>query len=71
MKWLIFKIISFMAVFLFAQGAVLPWAISNSTMPLWADIALITVILMAWLAVIDRLAVHILKLFRKTDEATS
>lgn len=70
MRWIIFKVISFVAVFIFMQGAILPWAISNNTMPLWADIILITVILMMWLAVIDRLAHHLLKVLRKNDEIT-
>lgn len=70
MKMMIFKVISFMAVFMFTQGAILPWAISNNTIPLWADIILITIILMMWLAVIDRLAFHLLKVLRKTDEIT-
>jgi len=70
MRWIIFKVVSFVAVFIFMQGAILPWAISNNTMPLWADIILITVILMMWLAVIDRLAHHLLKVLRKNDEIT-
>ena len=65
---LIFKVISFLAVFLFAQGVILPWAISNNTMPLWADIALVTAILLMWLAVIDRLAYHLLNILRKKDD---
>jgi tetrahydromethanopterin S-methyltransferase subunit C len=65
---MVFKVISFMAVFIFTQGAILPWAISNNTMPLWADIVLITIILMMWLAVIDRLAYHLLKVLRRNDE---
>jgi hypothetical protein len=68
MRWILFKIISFLAVFIFMQGAILPWAISNDTMPLWADVILITVILLMWLAVIDRLAFHLLKILRKKDD---
>lgn len=70
MRWIIFKVISFIAFFIFAQGVILPWVISNNSMPLWANIALITIILMMWLAVIDRLAFHLLKTLRKKDEAT-
>lgn len=70
MRWMLFKIISFVAVFIFMQGAILPWAISNNYMPLWADIILVTLILMMWLAVIDRLAYHLLKVLRKNDEIT-
>lgn len=70
MRMLVFKVIAFLSVFIFTQGAILPWAISNNSMPLWADIVLITIILMMWLAVIDRLAYHLLKILRKNDEAT-
>ena len=69
MRWMLFKIISFMATFMFAQGVILPWAISNNFMPLWADIILVTIILLMWLAVIDRLAFHLLKILRSKDEA--
>lgn len=71
MRWMLFKIISFVSVFIFVQGAILPWAISNNVMPLWADIILVTIILMMWLAVIDRLAHHLLKILRRNDELTS
>jgi hypothetical protein len=70
MRWMIFKVISFVSVFIFTQGAILPWAISNNYMPLWADVILITLILLMWLAVIDRLAYHLLKVLRKNDEIT-
>lgn len=68
MRWIVFKVISFLSVFIFCQGVILPWAISNNMMPLWADIILVSVILMMWLAVIDRLALHLLKVLRKNDE---
>lgn len=68
MRWIVFKVISFLSVFIFCQGVILPWAISNNMMPLWADIILVSVILMIWLAVIDRLAFHLLKVLRKNDE---
>jgi hypothetical protein len=71
MRWMLFKIISFVSVFIFVQGAILPWAISNNVMPLWADIILITLILMMWLAVIDRLAHHLLKVLRRNDELSA
>lgn len=70
MRWILFKIISFVTAFIFMQGVILPWAISNNFVPLWADIILITIILMIWLAVIDQLAFHLLKLLRKNDEIT-
>lgn len=68
MRWIIFKVICFITIFIFMQGAILPWAISNNFMPLWADLILITVVLLMWLAVIDRLAFHVLKVIRSNDE---
>ena len=67
---MLFKIISFGLIFIFLQAAILPWLISNNLMPLWADIILLTIILMMWLVVIDRLAYHVLRVMRKNDEAT-
>lgn len=69
MRTIIFKVISFIAVFMFAHGVVLPWAISNNSMPLWVDIIFITVILMMWLALIDRVAFQLLRALRKNDAA--
>ena len=68
MRWAIFKVISFITVSIFMQGVILPWVISNNIMPLWADIILISVILMMWLALIDRIAHQLLKVLRKNDE---
>lgn len=68
MRWILFKIISFVTAFIFMQGVILPWALSNSSMPLWADIILVTIVLMMWLAVIDRRAFYLLKQLRKNDE---
>ena len=60
MRLMIFKIISFLAAFMFVQGVILPWTISNNFMPLWADLVLLTFILMMWVVVIDRLTRHFL-----------
>jgi len=70
MRMMIFRVIVFLAVFIFMQGAILPWAISNDTMPLWADIILISIILLMWLVVIDRFAYHLLKILRTKDDET-
>ena len=71
MRRMVFKVIMFLAAFIFMQGAVLPWAISNNFMPLWADILLVALILLMWLIVIDRLAAHFLTTFRRDDELHS
>lgn len=60
MRLMIFKIISFLAAFMFVQGVILPWTISNNFMPLWADLVLLTFILMMWVVVIDRLTRRLL-----------
>lgn len=56
MRVIIFKIIAFMALFIYLQGVCLPWIVSNNFMPLWADVVLFTLILVMWIAGIDRLA---------------
>lgn len=58
-----------MSVFIFMQAIILPWAADNNLMPLWADIALITFVLIMWIVAIDRLAFHVIKVLRKNDEA--
>jgi len=63
MRMTLFKIISFMAVFLFAQGAVLPWVISNNLLPLWADILLVSAVIFAWIVLIERLAMKCIRIF--------
>ncbi len=68
MKTIIVKVIAFIAVFLFMEGVVLQWAISNNTMPLWVDLLLVTILLMILLAGIDRLAFHLFKLLGQNDE---
>lgn len=70
MRWTVFKVISFLVIFLFLQSTMLPWLISLDAMPLWVDILLITFVLLIWLAVIDRLAFQLLRALRKNDEAT-
>lgn len=64
MRIVLFKIISFLAAFIFIQGVILPWTISNNMLPLWADVVLISLILMGWVAVIDRIAVNLLHKFK-------
>lgn len=68
MRLMIFKVISMLAIFIFTQGVIFPWAVSNNRMPLWADILLITVILLMWFVVIDRITTQLLKAVRKNDE---
>ncbi len=70
MRWMIFKVITFIAVFIFMQGTVLPWAVSNNIMPLWANIILLTVIVMVCLYTIDCMAYALIKFIRKNDEIT-
>ncbi len=61
MRLTLIKIIAFFAAFLFCQGAILPWAISNNFMPLWADIILISLIIVIWLIIIEHVAMKCIK----------
>lgn len=40
----------------YVQGIILPWAISNNKMPIWADILLVTLILLMWIFALERIA---------------
>jgi hypothetical protein len=68
MRLVLFRIFSFFAIFIFAQAAVLPWVISNNYLPLWLDIALISFVIVVWLAIIDRFVYHFIRLLKKKDE---
>jgi hypothetical protein len=65
------KVITFLAAFMFLQGVILPWTISNNFMPLWADIILLALIMMMWVIVIDRVARLIIGRFKEevTDKS--
>ena len=65
MRLVLIKVITSLAVFMFMQGVILPWAISNNFMPLWADIILIALILMMWVIVIDRIARRLIGRFKE------
>lgn len=65
MRFVIFKIIIFFTVFLIVQGFIMPWCISNHTLPVWADLFLIGLTLFAWVVVIDVICKMITK---KMDE---
>lgn len=71
MRWIIFKVISFFSVFIFMQTSILPWAISTNFIPLWADIILISIMLMMSLTVIDRMANRLIILTRRKDSAAT
>lgn len=69
MKLTLIKIIAFLATFMFVQGIILPWTISNNYLPLWADIVLIALIMMMWGVIIDRIARRLIDRFKDdTDE---
>jgi phosphotransferase system glucose/maltose/N-acetylglucosamine-specific IIC component len=65
MRMTLIKVISFLAAFMFLQGVILPWTISNNFMPLWADIVLLALIMMMWVIVIDRVARRLIGRFKE------
>jgi hypothetical protein len=71
MRVTLFKIIMFLAAFIFLQGVILPWTISNNMLPLWGDILLLSFILMMWVVVIDRISAQLLNKFKDEDDLTS
>ncbi len=70
MRLTLFKVIMFLAAFIFLQGVILPWTISNNMLPLWGDILLLSFILMMWVVVIDRISAQLLNKFKDEDELT-
>lgn len=61
MRMTIFKVIMFLAAFVFMQGVILPWTVSNNMLPLWLDIVIFSCILMGWVAVLDRIGKALLR----------
>lgn len=53
MRWTLFKILMFFMAGMLTAGIFVPWIISNKVLPIWANICLITVLLYAWLCVVD------------------
>lgn len=60
MRATIIKVILFLSIFGYFQGVILPWAISNNFMPLWADILLIALILCMWCVLIERVTTKVI-----------
>ena len=63
MKTFIFKLVMTCAMFIFLQGVVVPWAISNNILPLWADILILSAIVMIWVAMVERMVTWTCKQF--------
>lgn len=55
MKTICVKVASFFAVFILLQLMVIPWLEELQLMPLWGDIAVISLSLVAWVEFIERL----------------
>lgn len=70
MRWMIFKVIAFVAIFLFTHAVILPWAISNDVMPLWGNIIAVSFVVVLWLAFIDRIAFQLIRIVGGKDEST-
>lgn len=64
MRSCIIKCISALCVLCYVQGIILPWAISNNVMPLWADILLIAIIITLWIIAMDRIAIKLISKFK-------
>lgn len=64
MRSALIKIVAFLAAFMCIQGILVPWIISNSFMPLWADIALLSLIMMAVGVAAGALAANIIGGFK-------
>ena len=54
MKTRLLGVFIIFAATLYVQGVVLPWAIVNSDIPLWADCCLLALIFFTWVITIER-----------------
>lgn len=59
----IYKIIIFFVGFIIVQGCVLPWVISNKTLPMWADIAILGTLGCVWLFIGAKLVSNAIRSF--------
>jgi len=55
MQRAIFKLSSFVCIFLFAQMALIPWAEQNINLPFWMSITLVTLFVCASMATVDHI----------------
>lgn len=59
MRWIVFKVISFIAVFIVTQGFLLPWIAATNLMPMWCAVLLISAIIVANLSLLDHLVIRL------------
>lgn len=70
MRWTIIKCIMFLSFAGYVQGIILPWAISNNRMPLWADILLVALIMGMWVLAMERIATKLISKFKDDHDVT-
>lgn len=71
MRWTIVKCIMFLSFAGYVQGIILPWAISNNRMPVWADILLVALILVMWVLAMERVATKLISKFKDDKDAST
>ena len=71
MRWTIVKCIMFLSFAGYVQGIILPWAISNNMMPLWADILLVALIITMWVFAMERVATKLISKFKDDHDAAT
>lgn len=58
-----YKVLLFIVGFVFIQGCILPWVISNNVLPVWADIAILGALVFLWVFLIDKLVSNAIRKF--------
>lgn len=70
MKVLMFKVIMFLTAFVCLHGFLLPWITVHNFMPMWADMLLMSFIMMMWIIWIDHMSENFIRKLRNLDEPT-
>jgi hypothetical protein len=68
MRWLAFKLISFICVFLFSMEIIFPYIMANTLLPLTWAILLLSVIIVTAMDIIERLTLHLINNFRNSQK---
>jgi hypothetical protein len=68
MRWIIFKVVSFCAVFIFALEIIFPWLMASTSMPVWLAVLLVSLNIVTAVALIDRITLRLITTLREPEE---
>ena len=68
MRWITFKVISFISIFTLNQTLILPWLTSHNLMPTWCTIILISIGVVATMDILDRIVLRFIDVMNENSE---